>query len=61
VAHGCTGKGNDQVRIELGVRALDPGLTVRAPLREQPMSRPDALAFAQQYGVPVSHTRAKPY
>ncbi len=61
VAHGCTGKGNDQVRIELGVRALDQRLTVRAPLREQPMSRPDALAFAAVHGVPVAHTHDKPY
>jgi argininosuccinate synthase len=61
VAHGCTGKGNDQVRIELGVRALDTELVCRAPLREQPLSRPDAIAFAEQHGVPVSHTVAKPY
>ena len=61
VAHGCTGKGNDQVRIELAVRALDPSLTVRAPLREAPLSRPDALAFAAEHGVPVAHTAAKPY
>jgi len=61
VAHGCTAKGNDQVRIELAVRALDPSLTVRAPLREAPLSRPDALAFAAEHGVPVAHTSAKPY
>jgi argininosuccinate synthase len=61
VAHGCTGKGNDQVRIELAVRALDPDLKVRAPLREHPMSRPDAIAFANEHNVPVSHTAAKPY
>jgi argininosuccinate synthase len=61
VAHGCTGKGNDQVRIELAVRALDPELTVRAPLREQPLSRPDAIAFAAEHGIPVAHTAAKPY
>lgn len=61
VAHGCTGKGNDQVRIELAVRALDPTLECRAPLREQPLSRPDAIAFAAAHGVPVSHTAAKPY
>jgi argininosuccinate synthase len=61
VAHGCTGKGNDQVRIELAVRALDPSLTVRAPLREAPLSRPDALAFAAEHGVPIAHTAAKPY
>src|SRR5271163_1036242 len=61
VAHGCTGKGNDQVRIELAVRALDPALKTLAPLREKPLSRPDAIAFAQANGVPVSSTVAKPY
>lgn len=61
VAHGCTGKGNDQVRIELGVRALDPHLECRAPLREQPLSRPDAIAFASKHGVPIAHTAEKPY
>ena len=61
VAHGCTGKGNDQVRIELAVRALDPSLACRAPLREHPLSRPDAIAFAAAHGVAVSHTAAKPY
>jgi argininosuccinate synthase len=61
VAHGCTGKGNDQVRIELGVKALDAELICRAPLREQPLSRPDAIAFAAEHGVPIAHTQAKPY
>lgn len=61
VAHGCTGKGNDQVRIEVAVRALDPSIACRAPLREQPMSRPDAIAFAREHGVPVPHTIDKPY
>ena len=61
VAHGCTGKGNDQVRIELGVRSLAPDLTVRAPLRETPFSRPEALAYAAQHAIPVAHTAAKPY
>lgn len=61
VAHGCTGKGNDQVRIELAVRALDPTLKVRAPLREAPLSRPDAIAFAAEHGIPVAHSAAKPY
>jgi argininosuccinate synthase len=61
VAHGCTGKGNDQVRIELAVRALDPTLICRAPLRESPLSRPDAIAFAREYGVPVPHTVERPY
>ena len=61
VAHGCTAKGNDQVRIELGVRALNPNISCRAPLREQPLSRPAAIAFAMEHGVPVSHTHEKPY
>lgn len=61
VAHGCTGKGNDQVRIEVAVRALDPELVCRAPLRENPLSRPDAIAFAGEHGVPVPHTTEKPY
>ena len=61
VAHGCTGKGNDQVRIELAVRALDPALTVRAPLREAPLSRPDAIAYAAEHGIPIAHSAAKPY
>jgi len=61
VAHGCTGKGNDQVRIEVAVRALDPALVCRAPLRERPLSRPDAIAFAREHGVPVPHTVEKPY
>jgi argininosuccinate synthase len=61
VAHGCTGKGNDQVRIELAVRALDPTIRTLAPLREEPLSRPDAIAFAQANGVPVSSTVEKPY
>ena len=61
VAHGCTGKGNDQVRIELAVRSLDPSLKVRAPLRESPLSRPDAMAFAAEHGIPVAHSAAKPY
>jgi argininosuccinate synthase len=61
VAHGCTGKGNDQVRIELAVRGLDPSLAVRAPLRETPLSRPDAIAYAEANGIPVAHSAAKPY
>jgi len=61
VAHGCTGKGNDQVRIEVGVRARAPHLRTLAPLRERPLSRPDAIAYAQAHGVPIAHTAAKPY
>jgi argininosuccinate synthase len=61
VAHGCTGKGNDQVRIEIAARALDPAIATLAPLRDSPLSRPDAMIFAEQHGVPVSSTVAKPY
>ncbi len=61
VAHGCTGKGNDQVRIELAVRALDPSIETLAPLRETPLSRPDAMIYAEKHNVPISSTTAKPY
>jgi len=61
VAHGCTGKGNDQVRIEVGVRAKAPHLKALAPLREKPLSRPDAIVYAQKHNVPVAQTAAKPY
>jgi argininosuccinate synthase len=57
VAHGCTGKGNDQVRFELTYKALNPGLKVIAPWREWDIrSREDALAYAQAHQVPVSAT-----
>ncbi len=55
VAHGCTGKGNDQVRFELTVMALDPSLRVIAPWREWDItSREDALAYAAAHNIPVS-------
>jgi len=58
VAHGCTGKGNDQVRFELTYRALAPDLRVIAPWREWDIqSREDALAYAASRGVPVTQTR----
>ena len=57
VAHGCTGKGNDQVRFELTVMALDPRLKVIAPWREWEIkSREDALAYAQAHNIPVTST-----
>src|SRR5512145_2753487 len=62
VAHGATGKGNDQVRFELTFRALAPELTIIAPWREWDLqSRPDCIAYAQKYGIPVTATLAKPY
>jgi argininosuccinate synthase len=61
VAHGCTGKGNDQVRIELGVAALNPRLKVLAPVREWRMSRPELLQYAKERGIPVKASQSKPY
>ena len=64
VAHGATGKGNDQVRFELTYRALAPELEVIAPWREQAWdirSRPDCIAYAQKHAIPVTATLKKPY
>jgi argininosuccinate synthase len=62
VAHGATGKGNDQVRFELTYRALAPGLTVISPWREWDLrSRTDCMAYAQKHGIPVTATIQKPY
>jgi argininosuccinate synthase len=62
VAHGCTGKGNDQVRFELTVMALNPKLKVIAPWREWDIrSREDALAYAAEFNVPVSQTEKDIY
>ena len=62
VAHGCTGKGNDQVRFELTYKALNPALKVIAPWREWTIrSREDALAYAQTHNVPVAATSKSTY
>jgi argininosuccinate synthase len=62
VAHGCTGKGNDQVRFELTYKALNPHLKVIAPWREWHIrSREDALAYASAHGISVSASKAKIY
>jgi len=54
VAHGCTGKGNDQVRMELGVLALAPDLKVIGPIRDWGMSRPEEIEYAEARGIPVN-------
>jgi argininosuccinate synthase len=54
VAHGCTGKGNDQVRMELGVAALAPELKVIGPIRDWGMSRPEEIEYAEARGIPVN-------
>jgi len=62
VAHGCTGKGNDQVRFELTYYALNPDLRVIAPWREWDFkSRSDLVAYASEKGIPVTSTAEKPY
>ncbi len=61
VAHGCTGKGNDQVRIEVSVNALAPDLKVIAPAREWGMTREETISYAQRYGIPVPVTVSNPY
>ncbi|KAJ3292160.1 argininosuccinate synthetase [Borealophlyctis nickersoniae] len=66
VSHGCTGKGNDQVRFELGYYALHPGIKVIAPWRDPAFydrfpGRPALLAYAAEKGIPVVQTAAKPW
>jgi argininosuccinate synthase len=62
VAHGCTGKGNDQVRIEATVATLDTDLRVIAPVREWRMGREEEIAYAREHGIPVKGgTEAPPY
>ena len=61
VAHGCTGKGNDQVRFEVGMAALAPDVTVIAPVRDSGMTRDKSIAFAAEKGLPISVTSRSPY
>src|SRR6266446_32353 len=62
VAHGCTGKGNDQVRIEATVATLAPELGVIAPVRSWQMGREEEIAYAREHGIPVKGgTEAAPY
>ena len=61
VAHGCTGKGNDQVRFEVSLGALAPDLEVLAPVREWGMTRADAIRFAEERDLPITVTRSSPY
>ncbi len=61
IAHGCTGKGNDQVRIEVGINALAPDMQIMAPAREWGMTREETIDYAKQYNIPVPITVASPY
>lgn len=62
VAHGCTGKGNDQVRFETSIKALDPSIEIIAPVREWNLhSREEEMEWAKTHGVPVPTTKKSPY
>ncbi|HEY7917531.1 MAG TPA: argininosuccinate synthase [Acidimicrobiales bacterium] len=61
VAHGCTGKGNDQVRFEVGTRALAPDLEVIAPARVWGLTREDSIEYAAKWEIPLSVTKEKVY
>jgi len=61
VAHGCTGKGNDQVRFEVGIRALSPDLKCIAPVRDLALTRDKAIEFAEREGLPIDVTKKSPY
>ncbi len=61
VAHGCTGKGNDQVRFEVSTRALAPDLDILAPVRSWGMNREDAILYAYRHDIPITATKEKLY
>jgi argininosuccinate synthase len=61
VAHGCTGKGNDQVRFEVGIQSLAPELRCIAPVRDYAMTRDKAIAFAEAKNLPIVTTKKNPY
>ena len=61
VAHGCTGKGNDQVRFDVATAALAPELKVVAPVRDWDMGRPDEIRYAEEHGIEVPATAESPY
>ncbi len=61
VAHGCTGKGNDQVRFDVGIKTLDPGLKIVAPIREWKMSREEEIDYAKEKGIEITVDKDKVY
>ena len=61
VSHGCTGKGNDQVRFEVSFRALDPSLDIIAPARDYAWTRDKAIAFAEEIKLPIEQSAASPF
>ena len=61
VSHGCTGKGNDQVRFEVGSKALAPDLAVIAPVRDYAWTREKAIVYAEEHSLPIDVTKKSPY
>ena len=61
IAHGSTGKGNDQVRFDVTTASIAPDLTVVAPMRDWSMSRPEEMEYAEEHGIPVPTTKKSPY
>lgn len=61
VAHGCTGKGNDQVRFDVSIIALNPNLKILAPAREWGMSREETIAYGERFGIPAPVKKSSPY
>ncbi|WP_366525436.1 argininosuccinate synthase [Mumia sp.] len=61
ISHGCTGKGNDQVRFEVGAKALAPHLQVIAPVRDYAWTREKAIAYADEHNLPIDVTKKSPY
>jgi argininosuccinate synthase len=61
VSHGCTGKGNDQVRFEVGIANLAPELAVIAPVRDYAWTREKAIAYAEEKGLPIQQSKSSPY
>jgi argininosuccinate synthase len=61
VAHGCTGKGNDQVRFDVSINTLAPDLKIIAPVREWSMTRDNEIAYAAEHSIPIQATNASPY
>lgn len=61
IAHGCTGKGNDQVRFDVSINTLAPDLKIIAPVREWSMTRDNEIAYAAEHNIPIQVTNASPY
>lgn len=61
VAHGCTGKGNDQVRFEVGIQTLGPDLECIAPVRDLALTREKAISYAEEHGLPIETTKKNPF